>query len=154
SLDHARTDVNVVAGRGDRSADLTDALTQRGVEVEDVYPASPMQAGMVFHSVQEPESGLYVEQSVATLRGALNVDALGRAWRDLVARHAILRTAFAWDGLVEPQQIVERTIELPFEALDWHALPATDRDERLSAFLATDRARGWRLERAPLWRVT
>ena len=35
--------------------------------VADIYPLSPMQQGMLYHSIAEPESGVYVDQVVVTL---------------------------------------------------------------------------------------
>ena len=49
--------------------------------VADVYPLSPMQKGMLFHSVYEPGSSVYVEQLSLRLAGAIDVGRLGAALR-------------------------------------------------------------------------
>ena len=49
--------------------------------VEDVYPLTPMQEGMLFHTLYAPGSGVYVEQSSFMLDGPLDVEALERAWQ-------------------------------------------------------------------------
>ena len=36
--------------------------------VEDFYPLSPMQQGMLFHTLYSPNSGVYFEQLTCTLR--------------------------------------------------------------------------------------
>ncbi|HOG48626.1 MAG TPA: condensation domain-containing protein, partial [Anaerolineae bacterium] len=74
--------------------------------VIDMYPLSPMQQGMLFHSLYAPESGVYVEQMHCTLRGALDVQAFARAWERVIERHTILRTAFVGEGQREPVQVV------------------------------------------------
>ncbi len=125
----------------------------KSTNIEDIYRMSPLQAGLVFHSLQEPESGLYFEQSVCELVGALDADALWQAWEEVVARHAVLRTAFVWEGLAEPVQVVSRRVAVPREQHDWEALSEDERTRRFDAFLAADRARGWRLNAAPLWRL-
>ena len=47
--------------------------------VETFYPLSPMQQGLLFHSLFAPESGVYVEQISCTLDVDLNVPAFQRA---------------------------------------------------------------------------
>ena len=63
-------------------------------EARATYSLTPLQQGMLFHSMYEPESGVYCEQLAITLSGALDLDAFVRAWQTVVDRHAILRTAF------------------------------------------------------------
>ncbi len=41
--------------------------------VENIYPLSPMQQGMLFHSLFEPSAGLYIELLAARLTGPLDV---------------------------------------------------------------------------------
>ena len=76
--------------------------------VQDIYPLAPLQAGMLFHHVLAPEGDPYVLTSRFTFesRGHLEryLDALGA----VVARHDILRTAFWWEGVPEPVQVVWR----------------------------------------------
>jgi hypothetical protein len=66
--------------------------------IADFYPLSPMQQGMLFHSLYAPDSGVYVEQTAYTLRGPLDVEAFVRAWQRVVDRHPVLRTAFMGGG--------------------------------------------------------
>ncbi|HET6230939.1 MAG TPA: non-ribosomal peptide synthase/polyketide synthase, partial [Longimicrobiaceae bacterium] len=122
--------------------------------IEDVYALSPLQGGMLFHTRLQPESGAYFEQLRFTLRGASDEDAMVRAWREVVARHAILRTAFVADGLETPVQVVHRTADLPVERHDWRDAGDAERSGRLAALLEADRARGIDLTRAPLMRLT
>src|SRR6185503_9411260 len=91
-------------------------------DVEDLYPLSPMQQGMLFESLYAQRSKVYVEQRSYLLRGGLNVAALERAWQKVIDRHPVLRTSFAWEGLPEPFQIVHRRVKLPFQILDWRQL--------------------------------
>src|SRR5438309_10829473 len=83
--------------------------------LEDLYPLSPMQQGMLFHTIYAPESGVYFEQSVFTIKGALDVKSFERAWQHVLNRHSILRSSFLWEDLENPQQVVHRRVSLPFE---------------------------------------
>jgi hypothetical protein len=86
--------------------------------IDASYPLSPMQQGMLFHSLVAQEPGVYVQQHLSMLREALDEDAFGRAWAQVVARHDLLRTAFRWEGLDEPLQDVYDDVPLPLRVLD------------------------------------
>ncbi|HEX7241499.1 MAG TPA: condensation domain-containing protein, partial [Longimicrobiaceae bacterium] len=122
--------------------------------VESVYALSPMQQGMLVRLLQAPELEEYPQQVRWTLAGDFDADAFRRAWREASARHSILRTAFFWEGLDEPLQVVRGRVEVPVEAPDWRGVPAAELEARLEAWLREDRARGFDLHAAPLARVT
>ncbi|HEX8694772.1 MAG TPA: amino acid adenylation domain-containing protein, partial [Longimicrobium sp.] len=122
--------------------------------IGDIYPLSPMQQGLLFHTLYEPGSGEYVGQSRFGLRGALDVEALRRAWQGVLDRHPVLRTGFTWEGVPEPLQVVRRAVELPLVVEDWRGVDADEQDRRMEEFLREDRARGFDPARAPLMRLT
>lgn len=62
--------------------------------IADIYELSPMQQGMLFHTLYAPKSGVYFEQRNCILHGKLNVTAFKQAWQQVVARHPVLRTSF------------------------------------------------------------
>jgi len=78
--------------------------------IEAVYPLTPMQEGMLFHTLEAPGSGAYVEQLVCSIEGDVDLDAFQRAWDRAVERHGILRTAFALKGSEKPLQVVLHAI--------------------------------------------
>ena len=121
--------------------------------IENIYPLSPMQQGMLFHSLMAPESGVYVEQLTAWLTGPLNVDAFRKAWQALVDRHSIFRTAFVWEGVEEPLQVVYRKLGLPVQVEDWRSLGPEEQERRVADFLDAERHSGFDLGKAPLLRV-
>ncbi|MEH1848659.1 MAG: amino acid adenylation domain-containing protein [Nostoc sp.] len=122
--------------------------------VEDVYPLSPMQQGMLFHSLYTPTSGVYIQQICFELRGQLNVTAFAQAWEYVVARHPALRTAFVWENLEQPLQVVGRQIKLPWEEYSWEGLSTSNQQQKLESLLQKDRQQGFELTRAPLMRFT
>jgi amino acid adenylation domain-containing protein/non-ribosomal peptide synthase protein (TIGR01720 family) len=125
----------------------------RSKNIEDVYPLSPMQQGMLFHSLFAPASGVYIQQPNYELHGNLDISAFERAWQQVVDRHPILRTAFVWE-LEKSIQIVGRHVRLPLEQHDWRGLSLAEQQKRLEAFLQADRHRGFELSKAPLMRLT
>ena len=62
--------------------------------IEDLYKLTPIQQGMLFHSLYTPQSGVYFEQFSWTFDGALQVPVFARAWQYVVDQHLSLRTAF------------------------------------------------------------
>ncbi|GGM45946.1 hypothetical protein GCM10012275_16200 [Longimycelium tulufanense] len=123
------------------------------VAIEDVYPLSPMQEGMLFHTLAEPGSGVYVEQMSVALRGALDPVALRAAWQGVVDRHPALRTAFAWQRSDQPLQVVQERVEIPFVELDWSDLAPQQQAEGVHDLLAAERASGFDLHLAPAMRL-
>ncbi|MEL6772593.1 MAG: condensation domain-containing protein [Bacteroidota bacterium] len=120
--------------------------------VEEVYPLSPMQEGMLYHSLRAPQEGLYVDQYAVRLRGALDAAAFAEAWRRTVERHSTFRTAFVWEGLSKPVQVVRRQVDLPWDELDWRDEAAPT--ERLKELARTQRSTGLELARAPVMQFT
>lgn len=120
--------------------------------VEDAYPLSPMQEGLLFHNLYAPEDGLYVAQYACEMR---NVDlaAMQRAWQKVVDRHSAFRTAFVWKNVEKPLQVVGRSVELPFQVEDWQDLSPSGQQASLDSYLETDRRRGFVLNKAPLLRL-
>jgi amino acid adenylation domain-containing protein len=122
--------------------------------IEDFYPLSPMQQGILFHSLAVPESGVYFQQFSWTLHGKLNVTAFRRAWHYIVERHSILRTYFVWEGLKEPVQIVHRQVNLPWHEYNWQHLSSNEQKQKLELSLQSDRSSGFELKQPPLMRLT
>ncbi|WP_026328723.1 condensation domain-containing protein [Streptomyces sulphureus] len=121
-------------------------------DVEDVYILSPMQEGLLFYTLQNPSSSMYVQQLAHTYIGDLDVDALRSAWQTVVGRHPVLRSAFAWERLDKPLQMVHREAPVDFEMLDWRGLPADELAAREERLLQGDREQGFVLSRPPLMR--
>ena len=130
-----------------------DRLTA-GRRVEDIYPLSPLQQGLLFHTLRAPSSGVYFQQMSCTLEGALDTAAFRAAWRGVAQRHSVLRTSFAWEGLEEPLQLVEAEAEPEWREEDWRGADEEEQRRRLEEFLEADRVRGFGHARAPLMRLS
>ncbi|HYS64906.1 MAG TPA: condensation domain-containing protein, partial [Paraburkholderia sp.] len=119
--------------------------------VADIYPATPLQQGLLYHSELQQGQGVYVNQLQLTLDGRLDAAALRAAWQAAIARHDMLRTRFEWRHGEAALQIVQREAVLPFAVHDWR--DADDYDARLAAWRSADLAAGIDPSRAPLMRV-
>ncbi|MDR6232871.1 non-ribosomal peptide synthetase [Pseudomonas oryzihabitans] len=128
-----------------------DALPVAVGDVEDIYPLSPMQQGMLFHSLYEQGNGDYVNQMRVDVEG-LEPQRFREAWQAALDAHEILRSEFLWQGSFEkPLQLVRRHVEVPFSVHDWR-----DREnlaEALDALATAESQLGLELGEAPLLRL-
>ncbi|HEX2187808.1 MAG TPA: amino acid adenylation domain-containing protein [Longimicrobiaceae bacterium] len=118
-----------------------------------MYPLTPVQEGMLFHTLHAPGAQSYVSQYVIGLSGRLEPEALRRAWEGAIRRYAVLRTGFVWDGVERPLQVVHREAPLRWQALDWRGRPPAALPDEVERFLGGERARGFDPAGPPLMRV-
>ena len=93
---------------------------------------------------------MYVEQWSCSLQGKLNLPALKSAWQQVIERHSVLRTAFYWENLDEPVQVVRKKVELPWQQYDWREMSPTEQSQQLEQFLACHQLQ---LSSAPLMQI-
>ncbi len=102
-------------------------------KIEDIYPLTPMQEGMLFHSLLEPDSNLYTEILSCTIKGHFVIQAFKKAWEEIIKRHSVLRSAFLLNETELPLQAVFSSVQLPFKFYDWRE--NNNKDERLNDFI-------------------
>jgi hypothetical protein len=103
--------------------------------IEDIYELTPLQKGILFHSLYAPEFGLYFIQIRYSLHGKLNFEAFKNAWQQVVERHTALRTGFFWEDIDRPLQVVYKQVKVPFEYYDWRSIEPEERQKQLKSFL-------------------
>ncbi|MFC0106253.1 amino acid adenylation domain-containing protein [Kibdelosporangium aridum] len=132
-----------------------DEVFRGGRDLEDLYPLTPMQHGMLFHSLVDGQSGAdtYFDQMTLLLDGVSDPDSLAVAWQRVVDRTAILRTSIHWQGVDEPLQAVHRHVEVPVVHHDWRHFSEVVRQRELRRLLDEDAAAGMDLSAGPLLRV-
>jgi surfactin family lipopeptide synthetase C len=121
--------------------------------IEDIYELSPLQQGMLFHTLHTPKSALYFEQEVFSVEGGLHMAAFAECWQHVMRRHPVLRTSFHWSGLEKPLQVVHRDARIPIQWTDLRHLSIETQDRTLETYLAADRQRALDLEAAPVMRL-
>ncbi|UJD76475.1 non-ribosomal peptide synthetase [Photorhabdus luminescens] len=100
--------------------DLTQAEIDRIVEqvpggianIQDIYALSPLQDGILFHHLLANEGDPYLLITQQAFVDRLLLDRYLAAVQQVVDRHDILRTAFIWEGLSAPAQVVCRQAPL------------------------------------------
>lgn len=136
----------------DALRELTRApLPARDAAVEDVYPLTAMQQGMLFHTLLD-SGNAYVEQMSWKVT-RLDVYAFRQAWDALIARHAILRSAILLQD-EQHLQAVHRDARPKWDLIDLRGFSSEEKRRRIEDILRADRAREFELDRAPLLRLS
>jgi amino acid adenylation domain-containing protein len=118
--------------------------------IEDAYPLSRLQAGMVFHSEYSPDYLIYI--SSLQLRLPLDIEKLQATLDQMASRHEMLRTSFALTGFSEPLQLVHQTTQLPLLVEDLRQLLPAGQKNRIAEWITNEMRRGFDWTRAPLLR--
>ncbi|MCP4657458.1 MAG: amino acid adenylation domain-containing protein, partial [bacterium] len=120
--------------------------------VEDAYPLTRLQAGMLFHTEPSPETAIYHDIFSNHLKARLDLE----AWRGAIAQqihaHPVLRTSFALTGVSEPLQLVHKNVEIPLEIVDLRHLAAEEQETAIDQWMERERRRAFAWNRAPLLR--
>ncbi|MBI3898385.1 MAG: amino acid adenylation domain-containing protein [Gammaproteobacteria bacterium] len=115
--------------------------------IQDIYPLSPMQEGLLFHHLLESEGDPYLLRSVVAFASQTKLDAFLAALQAVIDRHDILRSSIHWRDLSRPVQVVHRRSQLSRNQL----AVATTNDELAQLLQHTNpRHRRLDLQRAPL----
>ncbi|WP_455912771.1 amino acid adenylation domain-containing protein, partial [Pseudomonas putida] len=122
-----------------------DALPVAGPDIADIYPLSPMQQGMLFHTLYAPRGQAYINQLRLDIEG-LDLLIFGRAWQAALDRHDILRSSFHWLGLDSAHQVIRRQVDVQLQVIE-------DVNADLDALADAERSRGFELNAAPLFRL-
>ncbi|MFI2608323.1 non-ribosomal peptide synthase/polyketide synthase [Kitasatospora sp. NPDC018619] len=146
-----RTPADFPLARLDQAA--VDRIAGDGRGVADILPLTPMQAGMLFHSLLDPAGDTYVNQVQLVLTGVSDPHALAEAWQQTADANPVLRTRLSWQDGAEPLQVVQHRAVVPVVHHDWSTRPAEQVARDTARLLAEDRAAGIDLAGAPLMRL-
>jgi amino acid adenylation domain-containing protein len=121
-------------------------------DVEDAYPLSYLQRGILFKYFNDD----HYEVFVTTLELVTPWDerAMHSALKNVTAEHGFLRTCIDIERFDEPIQIVRRCVELPLVVEDLTTLPAEQRQARLDAWISAEKKRAFAWEAAPHFRCS
>jgi amino acid adenylation domain-containing protein len=136
------------------SRDHERLLQEVPQDLEDAYPLARMQAGLIFHSDQHPQSSVYRATFLYRLRGDLECDRFRAAVQQVIDRHAILRTSFDLTGYREPLQLVHRRVAAPLQFEDLRHHSVSDQERALDDWFESERRRDFDLSCPPLIRFT
>jgi amino acid adenylation domain-containing protein/non-ribosomal peptide synthase protein (TIGR01720 family) len=122
-----------------------DALPIAATLIEDVYPLTPMQEGMLLHTLLEPGTGLYYMQDRYRIDSELDAQRFAQAWQAVIARHEALRASFCWNVGEDMLQVIHKPGNTPIEYLDWSEIYGAEQEPKLQALLKSEREAGFDL---------
>lgn len=121
--------------------------------IENAYPLTPAQTGMLFHVLESPDSNVYMAYVSTNIEGSIDVPRLRASWEDVLTKHEALRAAFLWDGLDEPLQVIHASTSLPWKVdhLELGHNPPSEKD--ISRIIEQELVEKIDISQAPLTRV-
>ncbi|MCX5206935.1 amino acid adenylation domain-containing protein [Streptomyces sp. NBC_00237] len=136
--------------------DTVDRLAA-GAVIEDIYPLSPAQSGMLFHSLtalaaegRDPYTGHFGVR----VDGVRDPAAFAAAWQRTVDATPALRTSVHWEDVPEPLQVVHAVAQVPLKQLDFTDLSDAAQEKALARLWEEREENTVPLTDAPLLRVT
>ncbi len=120
--------------------------------IEDAYPLTMLQAGMLFEGAYNEQEAVYHNVSTYHLQAPFDLPALEAAIHRVVQRHPVLRTSFDLMNFSEPLQLVHRHIELPLCVDDLRDMPEAEQERKLAGWFEEEKRRAFDWAVAPLLR--
>lgn len=123
-------------------------------DVAAMYKLSPLQEGMLFHSLYDTNSKAYKEQLIVDFSEGMNLELFQKTWDYLLNNHSILRTSIIHDRLSIPVQCVYHQVTMPISLVDYSKLSKEEQSHKINQFLEEDEEKPIDFNRAPLMRIT
>lgn len=138
-LDHVRDHVLSEAGLCDRD------------KIEDIFPLSDIQKGMIFYSLKE--QGVYHDQMIKTI-AVEDFDAVRfeKSLELMSKKHPILRTGFLLDYDQEYLQVVYDSVNIDYDHQDISMRKPDDQYQFIQAEMLRDKEEPFDLKKGGLWR--
>ncbi|MDQ1354080.1 MAG: hypothetical protein QG657_4389 [Acidobacteriota bacterium] len=117
--------------------------------IANILALTPVQEGMLFHYLQDPQSELYFEQLSLEISGEIDVRHFEKAWNAVVETNAMLRTVFRWEKVEKPSQIILKEHKCNVVFYDMSDKDSGPKKTALEEIKTRDRDEGFDLTRVP-----
>jgi len=127
-------------------------MTQRK-NIQDIVALTPMQEGMLFHYLKDPDSEIYIEQLSLEISGPLMRDVIEKAWILVVQENEMLRTHYLWTNISKPLQIILKRYKPEIQYHDLTSLEGSKDKRVLEEIKTGEIKKGIDLSKVP-YRIT
>ncbi len=121
-------------------------------DLQDAYPLSQLQAGMLFHSIVSPDTAIYHNITSLHLKAPFDLQKLQIAIQELAAFHPVLRTSFDLRNYSEPIQFVHKIVSIPLQVEDLRHLCETEQENILAVWYEAQKSQKFDWTCPPLLR--
>ncbi|MCU9806792.1 amino acid adenylation domain-containing protein [Paraclostridium sp. AKS46] len=132
------------------SNDELRMITSKYVNMENIYNVSPLQEGMLLQNKYSSNDGSYTVQFKVNIEGNLDINKFKYAWNYVVSKWESLRTAYIWEDIKVPQQIVLKNSEVNIHQEDLVDLEDIEQQKHIEDYLIRDRRNGFDLSKPPI----
>lgn len=122
--------------------------------IERVYNLSPLQEGMLYHSVTEKNTLDYVVQTSMHVEGNLITELLETSVKLLSEKHDVLRSLIFYSKANRPKQVIVKDRVAEIVHFNLTQEEKNTQEERLDEIRKADLNRGFDLEKDSLLRIT
>lgn len=121
--------------------------------IEDVMGLTPMQEGILYHYLMNPDAAQYYEQYSYKVKGKIEISHFVNAWRQVLIQNEVLRTTFRWDNISNPIQIILKDVPLTVCIHDISHLPVGEKEKAYMMLCQTEREKGFSLDQEVLFKI-
>ncbi|WP_161964298.1 non-ribosomal peptide synthetase [Chitinophaga flava] len=122
--------------------------------VEDIYPMSDIEKGMIYESLLNERNDIYHQQMVERkVLVNFEIERFKQAVVLLTDKHSILRTSFNVDDYETEVQIVHKKIAVSVQYKDLADVTREKQETVIRDFMETEKVNHFRFSVAPLWRI-
>lgn len=122
--------------------------------IENIYPLTPMQEGMLYHSILGESNSDYIVQNVFHLQGEVKEELLEQAIEAVSMRFAVLRTSFMYENVKKPMQVVMKKRKLKLQCFDLSSYKQAEQTVKVEEISREDLQKGFHLSKDSLLRFT
>ncbi|UCH96966.1 MAG: amino acid adenylation domain-containing protein, partial [Candidatus Aminicenantes bacterium] len=117
--------------------------------IRDIFALTPMQEGLLYHYLQDPEKDLYFEQLTLDISGKIDLALFVRSWNFVIETNEMLRAVFHWEKLKNPIQIILKDHKIQPKYYDISRETSEKKRKQLNEIISKDKKEKFNLQEVP-----